>query len=240
MFSNGKFKNIVAETEINEIIAPSQSLQGTYALLPLRGVTKNWIAVEGSLFSSSHHDASLEALNSKLAPSTPPNATYFSSKVSNILEKNSFCEHPRKLPFTKTRVDGGEEEEASVLECIGNYTEKNVFAINVSYYVKIKLSFSSIGSDISLKLPFILGNLGQEKKEYSNYENSKKKVEDSKENLALINEPPNFSKGCTHEAVLNETPNEYEHSSASDLELSSALCTVEAQIHERKYLESDM
>ena len=37
--------------------------------------------------------------------------------------------------------------------------EKNVFAIYVSYYVKVKLSLSGMGGEVTLKLPFILGNI---------------------------------------------------------------------------------
>jgi Arrestin (or S-antigen), C-terminal domain len=37
--------------------------------------------------------------------------------------------------------------------------EKNVFAIYVSYYVKVKLTLSAMGGVVSLKLPFILGNI---------------------------------------------------------------------------------
>ena len=35
--------------------------------------------------------------------------------------------------------------------------EKNIFAIYVSYYVKIKLTLSGMGGELSLKLPFTLG-----------------------------------------------------------------------------------
>lgn len=37
--------------------------------------------------------------------------------------------------------------------------EKNVFAIYVNYYVKVKLTLSGMGGEVSLKLPFILGNI---------------------------------------------------------------------------------
>jgi Arrestin (or S-antigen), C-terminal domain len=37
--------------------------------------------------------------------------------------------------------------------------EKNVFAIYVSYYVKVKLTLSSMGGEVTLKLPFVLGNV---------------------------------------------------------------------------------
>lgn len=39
------------------------------------------------------------------------------------------------------------------------FEERNVFAIYVSYYIKIKLSLSSMGGEVSLKLPFILGHV---------------------------------------------------------------------------------
>lgn len=116
MFSNGKFKNVVAEIEVEKHVGPNETFHGNYPLLPVRGTTKNWIAVEGALFNtSSSHDTSLIALNSKLASSAP------------------------RGPQTSD--------------------EKNVFAIYVSYYVKVKLTLSAMGGEVSLKLPFILGNV---------------------------------------------------------------------------------
>lgn len=38
MFSNGKFKNIVAEVDVSKQIGPSESLHGVYSLLPIRGM----------------------------------------------------------------------------------------------------------------------------------------------------------------------------------------------------------
>jgi beta-arrestin len=37
MFSNGKFKNIVAETEVTKQISPGETLHSVYSLLPIRG-----------------------------------------------------------------------------------------------------------------------------------------------------------------------------------------------------------
>lgn len=37
--------------------------------------------------------------------------------------------------------------------------ERNVFAIYVSYYIKVKLALSGMGGEVSLKLPFILGHV---------------------------------------------------------------------------------
>lgn len=38
MFSNGKFKNIVAEVDVSKQIGPSETLHGVYSLLPVRGM----------------------------------------------------------------------------------------------------------------------------------------------------------------------------------------------------------
>lgn len=40
MFSNGKFKNIVAEVDVSKQIGPGETLHGVYSLLPIRG--KHW------------------------------------------------------------------------------------------------------------------------------------------------------------------------------------------------------
>ncbi|XP_062565928.1 beta-arrestin-2-like [Armigeres subalbatus] len=119
MFSNGKFKNIVAEVDVSKHIGPGDTLHASYSLLPVRGTTKNWIAVEGALFSSSFNDPSAAAYNSKLATSAP----------------------------------------RGILSMLSASEEKNVFAIYVSYYVKVKLVLSSMGGEVSLKLPFVLGNV---------------------------------------------------------------------------------
>ncbi|XP_058117939.1 uncharacterized protein LOC131284947 [Anopheles ziemanni] len=121
MFSNGKFKNIVAEVDVSKHIGPGDTLHASYSLLPVRGTTKNWIAVEGALFSSNSADPSSSAYNSKLATSAPRGMLSAASS--------------------------------------GSTEEKNVFAIYVSYYVKVKLILSSMGGEVSLKLPFVLGNV---------------------------------------------------------------------------------
>lgn len=165
MFSNGKFKNIVAEVDVSKHIGPSETLHGVYSLLPIRGKkeylirpiypsfpsiqliasfiiylrsgsTKNWIAVEGALFSTSNYDTSLAALNSKLA-SSAPRGSAFTCFQPQIQSSSSTSLHP-------------------------SGDEKNVFAIYVSYYVKVKLSLSGMGGEVTLKLPFILGNIDSE------------------------------------------------------------------------------
>lgn len=54
MFSNGKFKNVVAmECPKDDCpVCPGNSLDRTYALQPSKGATKNWIALEDSYSKS--------------------------------------------------------------------------------------------------------------------------------------------------------------------------------------------
>jgi hypothetical protein len=99
----------------------------------MTGTTKNWIAVEGALFSTSNYDTSLAALNSKLASSAPRGTLYQSFQ-------------PPQMSLA-TQTNSSQPDE------------KNVFAIYVSYYVKVKLSLSGMGGEVSLKLPFVLGNI---------------------------------------------------------------------------------
>jgi hypothetical protein len=116
-----------------------------------KGTTKNWIAVEGALFSTSNYDTSLAALNSKLASSAPRGCIYQSLQIqqpaNQFQQQNSILQHelPRLVRQPSTQTPSSDE--------------KNVFAIYVSYYVKVKLSLSAMGGEVSLKLPFILGNI---------------------------------------------------------------------------------
>ncbi|KAG6465280.1 hypothetical protein O3G_MSEX015045 [Manduca sexta] len=102
MFSNGKFKNVVALIKgTGSPVVPGQTHTDTYTLTPHRGVTKNWIALEDSYSKTG------------------------ASLASTVLSTNS----PE---------------------------DRNVFAIYVSYYVKVKLTLSTMGGDLSVKLPFTL------------------------------------------------------------------------------------
>nr|CAD7567952.1 unnamed protein product [Timema californicum] len=86
MFSNGKFKNVVALINSREEcpLGPGSSLSKTYTMSPAKGATKNWIALEDSF-----------------------------SKAGASL--------------------------ASTVNCASNSPEdRNVFAIYVSYYVKVR------------------------------------------------------------------------------------------------------
>lgn len=102
MFSNGKFKNVVAMINSKEEcpLGPGAAVSRTYTLNPAKGATKNWIALEDSY-----------------------------SKSTASLASTVLCNSPE---------------------------ERNVFAIYVSYYVKIKLLMGPINGELSLKLPFTL------------------------------------------------------------------------------------
>lgn len=107
----------------------------SFVILSHTGSTKNWIAVEGALFSTSNYDTSLAALNSKLASSAPRGCSFTSFH-----------------PPLQSSCPSSSTHQAPI-------DEKNVFAIYVSYYVKVKLSLSGMGGEVTLKLPFILGNI---------------------------------------------------------------------------------
>ncbi|XP_032515252.2 phosrestin-2-like [Danaus plexippus] len=103
MFSNGKFKNVVALVKgTGTPVLPGQTLTDAFTLTPHKGATKNWIALEDSYSKSGASLASTVLCNS----------------------------------------DSPED--------------RNVFAIYVSYYVKVKLTLSTMGGEVSAKLPFTL------------------------------------------------------------------------------------
>ncbi|XP_078045095.1 phosrestin-2 isoform X3 [Augochlora pura] len=104
MFSNGKFKNVVARLSSQEgcPIASGSSMRRSYTLRPMKGSTKNWIALEDS-----YTKAGANLASTVVCPGTSPD-------------------------------------------------DRNVFAIYVSYYVKVKLLISAMGGEVSLKLPFTL------------------------------------------------------------------------------------
>ncbi|XP_050709375.1 phosrestin-2-like [Eriocheir sinensis] len=99
MFSNGKFKNIVASVDSTEgcPVTSGASLTRQFQMRPARGTIKNWIALE------------------------------------------EFYDRDSMLASSVARPEG---------------QERNVFAIYVSYYVKVKLFTSAIGGEVSVKVPF--------------------------------------------------------------------------------------
>ncbi|KAL7631985.1 UNVERIFIED_CONTAM: hypothetical protein RMT77_017699 [Armadillidium vulgare] len=99
MFSNGKFKNVVASLESTEgcPVLPGKCLTKSFQLSPARGTIKNWIALE------------------------------------------EFYDRESTLASSVVKPSNG---------------ERNVFAIYVNYYVKVKLLTSALGGEVCVKVPF--------------------------------------------------------------------------------------
>lgn len=104
--------------------------------------------MEGALFSTSNYDTSLAALNSKLA-SSAPRCIYPAIQIQQ-----------QQYQFQQQQKQDANliHQQSITTQHTTSGDEKNVFAIYVSYYVKVKLSLSAMGGEVSLKLPFILGN----------------------------------------------------------------------------------
>lgn len=138
MFTKGKFKNAVADSDtlspppIDRTVAPGATLNTTVTLKPQRGPTKNWIALEDTLQRSTEPDEITGAIAAS-AVRTP----HFLMQANH---SPNYCSSPAVfIPPIQTAV-----------------TTSNVFAIYVSYFVKVKLTLSGMGGELSLKLPFVL------------------------------------------------------------------------------------
>lgn len=144
-------------------------------------------------------------------------------KPEDIYQKSSFFRQ-NTFAYAETKNLSNEKTE----------NQKNILAIYVSYYVKIKVSLNSIGSEISLKLPFILGDFDECRiKEFDR--DSLIETDDLTDN-SCSNNVENI--GLINEKINNfvNSPN----SSASEKELNLNKNVVHAQIHSHKYLESDI
>ncbi|KAI4502884.1 hypothetical protein M0802_001928 [Mischocyttarus mexicanus] len=169
MFSNGKFKNVVALVSSKDgcPIGSGSSLKKSYTLKPIKGSSKNWIALEDS-----------------------------NSKIGATL--------------------------ASTIVCPGNGPEdRNVFAIYVSYYVKVKLIISTIGSDVSLKLPFTLTHTNTEP-----------------EIVAFPSPIREFSKPLRKMEDINEHPDKYDCNQTKNKE--SKLTTIENTNKQSRITDVDL
>ncbi|CAG9109951.1 unnamed protein product [Plutella xylostella] len=138
MFSNGKFKNVVALVRgTGAPVPPDRTLTDTLVLTPHRGrgKFKNVVAL----------------VRGTGAP-VPPDRTLTDTLVLTPhrgVTKNWIA---LEDSYSKTGAS-----LASTVLCNSNTPEdRNVFAIYVSYYVKVKLTLSAMGGEMSLKLPFTL------------------------------------------------------------------------------------
>jgi hypothetical protein len=175
MFSNGKFKNIVADVDISKQIGPGETLHGSYSLLPVRG--KLLIIKPSTKYSkkisSCHKLVSDKELHARIF--SLKGATKNWIAVEGALFNTSSA-HDTNLVALNSKLASSAPRGPQTSE------EKNVFAIYVSYYVKVKLTLSSMGGEVTLKLPFVLGNV-----EYPNEHNDS--TEHSTSNHVTQNEP---------------------------------------------------
>ncbi|XP_052850473.1 uncharacterized protein LOC128261070 isoform X2 [Drosophila gunungcola] len=187
MFNNGKFKNVVADSDnlmpaTDRTVAAGASLNTTVVLRPQRGPTKNWIALEDTLQRSTEPEEITGAIAASAIRSP-----HFVMQNAQLLGQGG---HPLGSPALITPhphlwqpgsgVGSGAGSGSGSCSCSAsglggqgsglggqgqcgvnghnNATgeERNVFAIYVSYYVKVKLTLSGMGGELSLKLPFVL------------------------------------------------------------------------------------
>ncbi|XP_061391913.1 uncharacterized protein LOC133327369, partial [Musca vetustissima] len=169
MFNNGKFKNVVADSDtqspppIDRTVPPGGTLNTTVTLKPQRGPTKNWIALEDTLQRSTEPDEITGAIAAS-AVRTP----HFLMQANH---SPNFCSSPAVfVPPLPTAAGSGSNPATN--------DERNVFAIYVSYYVKVKLTLSGMGGELSLKLPFVLVHIDEEQRHLSEMQMEKLALDD--------------------------------------------------------------
>lgn len=156
MFNNGKFKNVVADSDnitpppCEQQVAPGAILNTSIILKPQKGATKNWIALEDALQRSAEADE-ITACIAASAVRTPHflMQTAYQSPVSPAV---TLCSGQAANTTTTANPTNPTSDE------------RNIFAIYVSYYVKVKLTLSSMGGELSLKLPFMLVHIDEEQR----------------------------------------------------------------------------
>uniref|UniRef100_A0A6P4FHH2 Uncharacterized protein LOC108052090 n=1 Tax=Drosophila rhopaloa TaxID=1041015 RepID=A0A6P4FHH2_DRORH len=160
MFNNGKFKNVVADSDnlipaVDRTVAAGASLNTTVVLRPQRGPTKNWIALEDTLQRSTEPDEITGAIAASAIRSP-----HFVMQNAQLLGGHPLGSPALITPHPHLWQPGSGQGQGQG-QCgngqnSGGGEERNVFAIYVSYYVKVKLTLSGMGGELSLKLPFVL------------------------------------------------------------------------------------
>ncbi|GBP95822.1 Arrestin homolog [Eumeta japonica] len=193
MFSNGKFKNVVALVRGDPApVPPGHTLTDTYTLTPHRGgcsngaeslnTTTTFESIEEVCGTATlAHNRGLSYSRDKR--SGKPSESRWSpllmdtcnprevTSARGLLEKKQDIYRRRSDRWKEVKGVGVTKNWialedsysktgaslASTVVCNSNSPEdRNVFAIYVSYYVKVKLTLSAMGGDVSVKLPFIL------------------------------------------------------------------------------------
>ncbi|KAH8334824.1 hypothetical protein KR074_003310 [Drosophila pseudoananassae] len=156
MFNNGKFKNVVADSDnvtppVDRTVAAGASLNTTVALRPQRGPTKNWIALEDTLQRSTEPEEITGAIAASAIRSP-----HFVTQTAQLLAGHPLASPAVTSPHPHHYHPAGNQAQGNFGSAAVGAEERNVFAIYVSYYVKVKLTLSGMGGELSLKLPFVL------------------------------------------------------------------------------------
>lgn len=185
MFNNGKFKNVVADSDtispaVDRNVPPGGTLNTSIALRPQRGPTKNWIALEDTLQRSTEPNEITGAIAASAIRS--PN---FVMQAQQLLTGQPLGSPAIPLPHGHQQQQQQHQhhqhhhhhhQPSSQSHCTavngggGNtfVDDRNVFAIYVSYYVKVKLTLSGMGGELSLKLPFVLVHVDESQRPGAN------------------------------------------------------------------------
>nr|XP_017035256.1 uncharacterized protein LOC108083816 isoform X1 [Drosophila kikkawai] len=161
MFNNGKFKNVVADSDnitppVDRTVAAGASLNTVVKLRPQRGPTKNWIALEDTLQRSTEPEEITGAIAASAIRSP-----HFVFQNAQLLAGHPLASpalvtpHPHQYQAPACQQIQAANPSGNS-NSSGGTEERNVFAIYVSYYVKVKLTLSGMGGELSLKLPFVL------------------------------------------------------------------------------------
>uniref|UniRef100_A0A1B0G9U6 Arrestin C-terminal-like domain-containing protein n=1 Tax=Glossina morsitans morsitans TaxID=37546 RepID=A0A1B0G9U6_GLOMM len=145
-------RKTVRKIRVNRIVTPGTTFNTAVILKPQRGTTKNWIALEDSLQRSTEPDE----ITGNIAASAVRTPHY----LMQTSHSPNYCSSPGVcIPPAVSAIHGGSNAANGATN-----NERNVFAIYVSYYVKVKLTLSGMGGELSLKLPFVLVHIDEEQK----------------------------------------------------------------------------
>ncbi|XP_055691693.1 arrestin homolog isoform X1 [Lutzomyia longipalpis] len=203
MFSNGKFKNVVADCSISDQIAPGETYHKTFHLIPMRGPTKNWLAVESSLQAGS---------SSGMGSNRNGQYTVIPAAGESGIYQEIASSAPRAQHQTPE--------------------ERNVFAIYVSYYVKVKLTLSGMGGELSLKLPFTLG--------YADSELSDEKTTKKHYSSIMEEEFEHISDaGHQRRNSASAIPGCSSKKTSESEDIGAVVSVTEAQVHQSSSIETN-
>lgn len=100
--------------------------------------------------------------------------------VEGATSYSSFYANTTTNTTTSNGSNGNYKIASSAPRGPQTYEERNVFAIYVSYYIKVKLILSGMGGEVSLKLPFILGYVDDDSTNISNNDDTDQKTNETK------------------------------------------------------------